>query len=323
MAKLRVGICGFGGLGRMHARSLAGMEDVEIASVCDIDPAKLAPPAPPVAPGAFDIGRCRTYADLGAMLRSEALDVLVNAAPTDVHAELAVQGLGAGCHVFSEKPIAIDAPSAKRMIEAGRRARRNLMIGHCLRFWCEYEMLRAMIADRRHGALLALDMVRIGGTPRSDSWYVDHRRSGGAILDLHIHDVDWCLDVLGVPERVQARARRGLSGGLDDVSALWSYRDGPVVTLRGSWRAQAFTAGFRALFEQAQVEYAGATGGLQVTREGVREDVPGDGSSAYANEMRYFLDCCRRGERPARCLPEASLAAVEMIKTEREAAAKP
>ena len=44
MAKLRVGICGFGGLGHVHARSLAGMEDVEIASVCDIDPAKLAPP---------------------------------------------------------------------------------------------------------------------------------------------------------------------------------------------------------------------------------------------------------------------------------------
>ena len=323
MAKLRIGICGFGGLGHVHARSLAGMDDVEVVSVCDIDPAKLVAPAQPVEPGAFDVGRCRTYADLAVMLKTEALDVLVNALPTDIHADLAIQGLEAGCHVFSEKPMALDVPSARRMIEAGRRAKRNLMIGHCLRFWCEYEMLRTMIADRRHGALLALDMVRIGGTPRPDSWFHDHRRSGGAILDLHIHDVDWCLDVLGMPERVQARGRRGPTGGLDDVSALWSYRDGPIVTLRGSWRAQAFTMSFRALFEQAQVEYSSATGGLQITRGKVRESLSADGSSAYVNEMRYFLDCCQRGERPTRCLPEASLAAVEMIKTEREAAAKP
>ncbi len=323
MAKLRIGICGFGGLGHVHARSLAGMEDVEVVSVCDIDPAKLVAPAQPAEPGAFDVGHCRTYADLAAMLKAEALDVLVNAIPTDIHADLAIQGLESGCHVFSEKPMALDVPSARRMIEAGRRSRRNLMIGHCLRFWCEYEMLRAMIADRRYGALLALDMVRIGRGHEGDSWFCDYRRSGGAILDLHIHDVDWCLDVLGAPERIFARARRGPTGGLDDITALWSYRDGPIVTLRGSWRAQAFTMSFRALFEQAQVEYSNTTGGLQITRRGVREDVPADGSSAYVNEMRYFLDCCRNGERPARCLPETSLAAVEMIKTEREAAAKP
>lgn len=323
MAKLRIGICGFGGLGHVHARSLAGMEDVEVVSVCDIDPAKLVAPTQPVEPGAFDVGRCRTYTDLAAMLKAEALDVLVNALPTDIHADLAIQGLESGCHVFSEKPMALDVPSARRMIEAGRRARRNLMIGHCLRFWREYEMLRAMIVDRRYGALLALDMVRIGRGHEGDSWFRDPRRSGGAILDLHIHDVDWCLDVLGAPERVFARARRGPTGGLDDITALWSYRDGPIVSLRGSWRAQAFTMSFRALFEQAQVEYSNTTGGLQITRRGVREDVPADGSSAYVNEMRYFLDCCRNGERPARCLPETSLAAVEMIKTEREAAAKP
>jgi predicted dehydrogenase len=39
---LKVGICGFGGLGHVHADSLAGMADVSVEAVCDIQPGQLA-----------------------------------------------------------------------------------------------------------------------------------------------------------------------------------------------------------------------------------------------------------------------------------------
>ena len=64
MAKLRIGICGFGGLGHVHARSLAGMEDVEVVSVCDIDPAKLVAPAQPAEPARSTSGTAGLTRDL-------------------------------------------------------------------------------------------------------------------------------------------------------------------------------------------------------------------------------------------------------------------
>ena len=83
-----------------------------------------------------------------------------------------------------------------------------------------------------------------------------------------------------------------------------------------------FMMNFRAAFDQAQVEFGFAPGGglvVQAVGQRERQTLAVPGISAYRQEMAYFLDCVREGVPPARCLPESTLLAVQMVELERRA----
>ncbi len=311
----------------MHVGNVAAMADVEIVAVCDSDPAKLTPAAVATNLGeackGFDITACRTYTDYQEMLRQESLDAALAALPTDVHAPFAVAALDAGVPVFSEKPMALNLAGCDAMIAAAARSKQVLLIGQVLRFWPEYEALAAMVRDARYGKLVALTMERFGAAPGwggglgGRSWFMDHTRSGGAILDLHMHDVDWCNYALGTPASIYASGSNGPSGGLDEVTAVWTYADGAIATIRGSWRCLGFTMRFLATFENALVSYGyEAAGGLVVrTRENPKPvTLPAEaGPDGYVREVRYFIDRIRDGAANTHCAPESTRASVARV----------
>ena len=328
MNKLRVGVCGYGGLGRVHVGNMTAMDDVEIVAVCDSNPKQLEPAAVSTNLGtaetSFDIRRCRTYSDIRAMLRRETLDALVTALPSDLHAPIAIRAMNAGLHVFSEKPMALTVRECDRMIAARDRNGVHLQIGQCLRFWPEYEALREAIQSRRHGALQSLTLTRVSGACRWSDWFNDGKRSGGAILDLHLHDVDWAQYALGIPEAISAAGTPGISGAVDDVTALWRYKE-CVVTLRGSWKYQAFNMSFQAFFEHAAMEYGvHPDPALRVKRDDDKEftrvTLP-SGPNAYFTELRYFFDNIRNGTANTVCPAESTRTSVGLVMLENKAIA--
>ena len=327
---IKAGVCGYGALGHVHANGLHQLPGVRIEAVCDKRPEQLT--AKEVAfnvqtdAPAFDVRECRTYTDFGEMLSREKLDVVAMALPTDLHAEYAIRALDAGCHVFSEKPMALTPAECDRMLAAARRAGRQLMVAQCLRFWPEYEWLLGAIRDRRYGRLRSLTMERIGAytTWSCEDWMNTPVRAGGMILDLHLHDVDWAWHALGKPRRLCAAGRRGARGGMDDVTAVWEY-DETLVTLRGSWLTAGFTMDFRAIFDEATIEFGvHPDPALRLRRHGGAPDEkpPVSTESGYLRELRYFLECVR-GEHPnAVCPPESTAASVALIAKESEAIAR-
>lgn len=325
---IRVGLCGFGGLGRVHANTLSRLDDVRVVAVCDQRAEQLAAQEVttnlPGKAARFDIRTAATYTDFGTMLRKEQLDAVVTALPTNLHADYAIRAMKAGCHVFSEKPMALTVAECDRMLRARDRYKRELMIGQCLRFWPEYEALAEAVRSGAHGRLLSLSMERIGGYSQwsADNWFNDAKRSGSAILDLHLHDVDWALHALGRPASIFAAGRVGRTGGIDDVTAVWQYTDGPVVTMRGSWMHAAFTMNFRALFERSALEY-GIPPQPALRRldpdTGKAETVSVAPENGYAREMRYFLDCVAGTQSNTRCPAESTRDSVAMVYTEHRA----
>jgi len=226
--KLRVGICGYGGLGRMHVGNMMLMDDIEIVAVCDNNPKNLGQAEIKTniqnnIP-AFDIRSCRTYTDYRKMLKKEKLDAVVTALPTNIHAQYAVMAMDAGLHLFSEKPMALSAKDCDRMIKARDENKVQLQIGQVLRFWPEYEALKDAVSSKRYWRIQPLTMTRIGGysTWTDPNWFNDGKLSGGAIMDLHLHDVDWAQHALGLPQAICAAGTRGLSGEVDDVTAVLS-----------------------------------------------------------------------------------------------------
>jgi predicted dehydrogenase len=325
---IRAGLCGYGGLGHLHANGLSRVKDVQLVAVCDKRPEQLKAKVVETNLGAakpeFDIAAARTYTDFREMLAAEKLDVLVTALPTDLHAPYAILAMEAGCHVFSEKPMALRVEECDRMIAVRNRTRRQLMIGQCLRFFPAYEALRETVQDGRYGKLLSLSMERIGGYPRwsSENWFMDHRRSGGTILDLHLHDVDWVYYALGKPAAIQAAGRVGDTGGVDDVTSVWEYRNGPLVSFRSSWLYAGFTMSFRALFEKAVLEMGFAPDpGLFVHEHatGKRTKVELPDVSGYQLELEYFLDCVRGRQTNTKCSAESTRNSIRLVMLEKEA----
>ena len=327
----KVGICGFGGLGHVHGNTLWKLKDVQVVAVCDIRPEMLEAKKVEIniatEQSQFDIRACHTYTDFRKMLRKEKLDVLVTALPTDLHAKYAVMAMDAGCHVFSEKPMAISVPECDRMIEARDRNRRQLAIGQCLRFWPEYIAFREAIRGGAYGRLLSLTMQRFGSYPQwtSFDWMMDANRSGGAMLDLHLHDVDWVVHALGAPARISAVGRPGRTGGIDDMTTVWEYAAGPVVTMQSSWMAWGFTMNFRAYFESGMMEYGfPPVAGLTFVRHGSkeRETLKIEDGNGYEREMRYFLDCVAGLHANETCSAESTRESILRVAQEFEAIRK-
>ncbi|MFA6286181.1 MAG: hypothetical protein WC661_02260 [Opitutaceae bacterium] len=138
----------------------------------------------------------------------------------------------------------------------------------------------------------------------------------GAALDLHIHDTDFVLHLLGTPPAVFARGTRD-QGGWSHIFTHYLYPD-VVVQAEGGWNYPdqwGFQMAFQAVFEHGAVEYdSGATPTLRLVRTGGKPEplpyVPAGGQASgttgnlsslggYANELAAFLDCVATRRAPA------------------------
>ncbi|MFB3890902.1 MAG: Gfo/Idh/MocA family protein [Phycisphaerae bacterium] len=323
---MKVGVVGLGFLGMMHAKNIRTLPNAELAAVCDVQPHRLEGMMTAgnidVGAGRVDLGGAKKYTRFEDMLADSALELIVIVTPTYLHAEMAVAALKAGKHVFCEKPMARTAKEASSMLAAAKKAGRGLMIGHCLRFWPEYVAVKEMIDSKRYGRVRGATFRRIGGTPRwgFENWFVDSKRSGHCALDMHIHDVDTAQWFFGKPSRVRAAGTVTADGGVSHVIARYDFADIDMVTAEGAWFHDGYPFSMAATieFEQATVEYdSSKSPTLVVCRNGAKPEpqtVPA--GDAYANEIKYFIDCLLEGKAPDRVPPESSVDAVATVEAE-------
>lgn len=328
MKKLTCALVGFGGIGHHHASRYARCRNVRLVAICDIDPARLASAESETnlgASGRLDLSKVRLYRRYDELAAAERgrVDMIDLCVPTYEHARLACRALRDGFHVLSEKPMALTLPQCDAMIAAARESGRTHMVAQCLRFSRIYEELRAIIRDGRFGALRRLALHRGGAMPWS-RWYYDRRKCGGAVLDLQLHDLDFAVSLLGTPLALRTEGLRGPSGGWDETVTRLRYGGGakaPLVTTEGSWLRANFKPGFEAVFERGYAEYSDWK--LKLFDEN-RKPLPCtvEDEDMYGLEIDYFAGCVRRGERPARCLPESTRESVRLALLQMRSAAR-
>ncbi len=316
-----VAVIGLGMMGRTHLRAYGRIPGVRVAALCDsevdlTDPGALLAEAG-LAPQ--DAG-VRTYRSLEALLADGGVDAVDICLPSDLHCDATVAALRAGCHVMCEKPMACDMVSTERMIAAARDSGRLLSVGQCLRFWPAYVEIKRLVDGGVYGAVRTAFFERHSGPPSwGRNWFADPARSGGALLDLHIHDVDMVLHLFGLPRSLVST---GLGpGGAAHVSTLYRYED-KVVASAGGWTASS-THGFnmRAFLtlERATIslDFARADK-LVVYPERGEPQVPslpaGDG---YEGELRDFVDGIRAGRLSGIVTAESAARSVRVCLEER------
>jgi predicted dehydrogenase len=265
-----------------------------------------------------------TYSEAASAVEFDVADVCL---PTDLHRENVLRALADGKHVFCEKPIALSREDAREMVEMARRCDRQFMVGHCIRFWPEYVELKRMVDAGEHGRLLALSMSRRNGRPGYSigNWVNQPDRCIGAALDLHIHDADFILHLLGPPEAVFARGLRD-NTGWSSLSTQYIY-DGKVVTAEGAWNcppASGFHMRFSAVFERAVLDFdSRAQSTLQLTVEGEEPHaikLTEPAANGYERELAYFVGCIERGEPVTISTGEQAAASLSLVLTEIQSA---
>jgi predicted dehydrogenase len=295
--KMKVGLLGLGVMGRQHLESYATLPDVEVVT-------RTSPPFDALPHDNNVLGE--------AMIADPSIDALDLCLPTLSHAPLTIAALQAGKHVICEKPMALDAASCVPMLRASEGSRGVLMIAQVLRFWPAYQFLREVVECRAYGAIRSLTMTRKSGLPTWAPWLLQREESGGAILDMLVHDFDQALLLFGKPESLTART----VGSPNVLESTLHYPGGLEVHIAGGWHEGKvpFGMGFSLVSSEGELRFEG---GVLTGPSGV---IPLASTDAYAVQLAYFLDCCRRGAAPAVCPAESSMLAVELACSVRDLA---
>ena len=125
--RLRVGIVGCGKIADAHVEQLRAVGGADVVALCDSELLM-------ARQLGVRFGIEARYSDFESMLREQRLDVVHITTPPASHVELSRTALRAGCHVFLEKPVALDAAAAGTILDEALRADRKLTVNYWYNF---------------------------------------------------------------------------------------------------------------------------------------------------------------------------------------------
>jgi predicted dehydrogenase len=329
---VRVGIVGFGFMGRRHLLCYCGLRGVRVAAICDGDKMRLRNTRKITGNigqegKSLKLDNIALYTDFDKMLAEQQLDSVSITLPTFMHRDFTVKAIDAGAHVLCEKPMAMSVSQCEEMISAARTNKRILQIGHCIRFWPEYVKAKEIVDSGRYGGVLTASFCRISPVPGWSwkNWLINAYKSGGAIFDLHIHDADYVQYLFGLPLAVRSQAVTGPSGGFDYVSTQYVYDNPKVVVAEGGFVMSPdfkFEMSFVISLEKATILYdCRSTPALQLylTKGGcvIPKVESGDG---WSREIEHFVKRITGQKTPKIISPIDSLNAVKIVLAEKQSA---
>ena len=147
---LRIAIVGCGKIADAHAEEIAKQPNASLVAACDVEPLM-------AEQLAVRYGIPAQFSDFDTMLRQAKPDVVHIATPPQYHVSLAERALNAGCHVFVEKPLALNYRDAAHLIDCAERARRKLTVGWIYNFDAAALELQRMVREGVVGAPAHLD----------------------------------------------------------------------------------------------------------------------------------------------------------------------
>lgn len=147
---LRIGIVGCGKIADGHVEQVRATGRGDVVSVCDREPLM-----------AEQLGTRlhvpSRYTDMAEMLRAERLDVVHIATPPDSHVAIACAAMKAGCHVFVEKPFALNEGQAQVILDCAADTGKRVSVNYLYNFETPGLELEELLAARSLGEIVHLD----------------------------------------------------------------------------------------------------------------------------------------------------------------------
>ena len=307
---VKIGVIGVG-IGYLHLQSLKKLPQgqVEIVAVCDADKAR-------ADARATEFGVSHVFTDHREMMKSDGLDAVMVCTPNYLHSAMTLDAFAAGKHVYCEKPMAMNAADAQKMVDSGNKAGRMLMMGFNNRFRGDSQLLKKFIEASELGDIYygKTGWIRRNGIPGLGGWFTTKAKAGGGpLIDLGVHVLDLTLWLMGNPRPVsvmgsayakfgpQAAKEQGGTYDVEDLAAgLIKLDNGATLFLEASWASHIAQ-------DVIYTNLVGTEGGadldpLRVYKNihGVTTDLTPQFPQADGHQMavKHFVDCLREGKEP-------------------------
>lgn len=324
---INVGLIGLGMMGRTHLDVYTQRKDVRVIAISDILPDRLSGKEksrgniPGQAQSSFDPASVRRYPLGMELIQDPDVELVDICLPTPLHLEHALAALELNKHVLVEKPVCRTSAQANKLVAAAKKSKGRIMAAMCIRFWPEWSWLREAIRKKTYGKVLSAQFRRVASHP--GGFYTDGRASGGAILDLHIHDTDFVQFCFGLPSAVSTRGYSTVTGEPDHVVTHYLYEKPgapQLVVAEGGWVMApgfGFQMQYTINFARATAVYdLSAPQPLRLYQNGKSEPVKVPAGMGYEHEIAYFLDCIRRRQTPKVVTLEDAARSVAIVEAE-------
>ena len=256
------------------------------------------------------------------LLRRGDVDLVLLAVPNDVHKELAIACARAGKHMVCTKPLARNAAEAKEMLEAAEAA--GVMHGYA-----ETEVFSPAVVKAREfierggiGQVLTVRSREAHAGPHMPWFWDKERAGGGALLDMGCHTIEAAryfigkevpvVEVIAWGDRLYHRDKteaedsavllmRFAGGQLGQAELSWIARGG--LDLRNEIYGTEGTI-FTDVTRQTPITVFSRPGAGYVVEKAESETgwlfppVDEAWSYGYTGEMRHFVECVAKGQRP-------------------------
>lgn len=315
---VRVGVVGVG-IGNEHIKGYKQLRNAEVVALCDVNEER----ARQVAQN-NELTDIQFYTDHREMLEKAGIDAVSVCVPNVLHRPIAVDSLNAGKHVLCEKPLAMNAREAQKIVEAAATNNRKCMVAQVLRFSPATRFLKQLVSNGELGNIYYAHagVLRKSGIPGYGGWFTTKEQSGGGpLIDLGVHYLDLTWWLCGCPRPVAATGAtyaefgpkgKGVGGwgsqnpkgnfNVEDLAVgMIRFENGLTINLEVSWALHnRKTTSWMELF--------GSEGGCEWGENfGIYRNVNGapatstvelpDGD-AFAGETSHFIDCILTNSPP-------------------------
>lgn len=191
---LRVGVIGCGRISPLHLSAAAEAPEAKLVACCDIDKKK--------AKAAARKYHIRAFRNFRRMIRWKRLNAVHICLPHHLHTVVADYCLTKKVHVLSEKPMAIDLPSAERTVRFAEINERQYGVIFQCRYNATSQLVKRALTSGRLGRILSVRSVLTWNRPAEyyseSNWKGTWDKEGGGVLiDQAIHTLDlvnWLVD---------------------------------------------------------------------------------------------------------------------------------
>jgi len=226
--KLRIAIVGCGGISDLHIRTLKNMPDVDVVAGVDTRPERLEWLK-------NTHGISATFSDWNEMLKTVKPDAVDVCTPNGLHAQAAIDALNAGCHVETEKPMAMTPNECEKMIAAAEKNNRKLAVGFQYRF---HPTTRFLLKARDEGdfgkvMFVKCQALRRRGIPNWGVFGQKDLQGGGPMIDIGVHVIEMAHYIMGSPKPVAASGNTWtyLGNKPSTVASMWPNWDYKTYTV--------------------------------------------------------------------------------------------
>ncbi len=325
----KIVILGAGFMGETHASGYKQIENAKVVAVVD----RVADKGKKIA-AEFN---AKYYDDFDKMLDTEDFDILDICTPTGTHPFFVQKAARAKKNILCEKPLALTVEEADQMIKDVKENGVAAMVGQILRFWPEYVNVKNLLDSNKYGKPLHATCVRLCVPPDwyEGKWGYEEKNSGGAVLDLSIHDLDYLLWIFGKPAALCAQGLFNPAlGGLSHVVTSLEFENGGLGVAEGGWNFMGefpFTMVLRIICEGAVIDWEFRAGKNIEQRDKVESvtvyeksgntyKLEAEQKDPYYLECKYFVDCLDKKVPVERATFEDGRNAVKVALAARESA---